>query len=214
MGFVRHGRRIRRNHSSHDFFDSRDVSNLEEGLQFNGSNSCGQRLTDAFPITCKEGIFQKEGCKDLQTRFKETIELNGGKVLVDHKVDKIIVEGGEVKGVRVGDKKLSEVLSCPTQMRRPLFGTVGKRDLNGKIIGYVKNLKMSPSCFAVFLGVDLNLFGYPTLIKNLDEGYDIVINSNADPSLAPKGKASITSYHCRLSNFPEKGNKRSILKRK
>ncbi len=44
----------------------------------------------------------------------------------------------------------------------------------------------------VFLGVDMDLSDYPTLIENLDEGYGIVINSNADPSLAPKDKTSIT----------------------
>jgi all-trans-retinol 13,14-reductase len=58
----------------------------------------------------------------------------------------------------------------------------------------------------VFLGVDMDLSGYPTIIKNMDEGCDIVINSNADASLAPKGKASITiltfaNYH----DFPERG---------
>jgi len=36
----------------------------------------------------------------------------------------------------------------------------------------------------VFLGVDMDLSDFPTFIKNLDEGYEIVINSNADPSLA------------------------------
>ncbi len=65
---------------------------------------------------------------------------------------------------------------------------------------------MSPSCFMVFLGVDADLHNYPTLIKNLDEGYEVVINSNADPNLAPKGKASVTilasaNYH----NFPKRG---------
>jgi len=44
----------------------------------------------------------------------------------------------------------------------------------------------------VFLGVNMDLSHYPTIIQNLDEGYGIVINSNADPSLASKGKASLT----------------------
>ena len=39
---------------------------------------------------------------------------------------------------------------------------------------------MSPSAFMVFLGADVDLSSYPTLIKNLDEGYEIIINSNAD----------------------------------
>lgn len=73
---------------------------------------------------------------------------------------------------------------------------------------------MSPSCFMVFLGVDMNLSTYPTLIKNLDEGYEIVINSNADLTLAPKGKSSITiltgaNYH----DFPKRGTEEYLKKK-
>ena len=79
---------------------------------------------------------------------------------------------------------------------------------------YIKGLKMSPSAFMVFLGVDMDLSGYPTLIKNLDEGYEIVVNSNADPSLAPKGKASVTILtSASYRDFPERGSA-EYLKRK
>jgi len=37
----------------------------------------------------------------------------------------------------------------------------------------------------------MNLSKYPTIIEDLDEGVSIDINSNADSSLAPKGKSSI-----------------------
>ncbi|MEM1510491.1 MAG: hypothetical protein QW096_11565 [Thermofilaceae archaeon] len=51
--------------------------------------------------------------------------------------------------------------------------------------------------------VDIDLSNYPVLIKNLDEGYKVVINSNADPSLAPKGKASITILtNANYQDFP------------
>jgi len=67
----------------------------------------------------------------------------------------------------------------------------------------------------VFLGVDMDLSDYPTLIENLDEGYSIVINSNADPGLAPNGKASITiltgaDYY----DFPERGTGEYLEKKK
>ena len=73
---------------------------------------------------------------------------------------------------------------------------------------------MSPSSFLVFLGVDMNLSDSPTIIENLDEGYEIVINSNADPDMAPKGKTSLTivtsaNYH----EFPER-NTKEYLERK
>lgn len=74
---------------------------------------------------------------------------------------------------------------------------------------------MSLSIFMLFLGVDMDLLNYPTLIKNLDQDCEVVINSNADLSLAPKDKASITilgdaNYH----NFPEKGTEEYLQKKK
>jgi len=74
---------------------------------------------------------------------------------------------------------------------------------------------MSPSCFMVFLGVDMDLSGYPTIIENLDEGYSIVINSNADPSLAPNGKASVTILTlANYYDFPERGTKEYLEKKR
>jgi len=74
---------------------------------------------------------------------------------------------------------------------------------------------MSPSAFMVFLGVDMDLSSYPTLIIDLNEELHITINSNADPALAPKGKASITiatsaNYH----DFPERGTKEYFEKKR
>jgi len=67
----------------------------------------------------------------------------------------------------------------------------------------------------VFLGVDMDLSGYPTIIEDLDERISIVVNSNTDPSLAPKGKASVTiltgaNYH----DFPERGTKEYLEKKR
>ncbi|MCS7369216.1 MAG: hypothetical protein NDF57_05840 [archaeon GBS-70-058] len=73
---------------------------------------------------------------------------------------------------------------------------------------------MSPSCFMVFPGIDMDLSSYPTLIKNIDENCEIVINSNADPSLAQKGKASITILTlANYQDFPERGTDEYIHKK-
>jgi len=61
----------------------------------------------------------------------------------------------------------------------------------------------------------MDLSNYPTLIINLDDGYHLLINSNADPTLAPKGKASVTiitsaNYH----DFPERGTKEYLQKKR
>ncbi len=61
----------------------------------------------------------------------------------------------------------------------------------------------------VFLGVDMDLSNYPTLIKNLDDGYEVVINSNACRELAPEGKASVTILApADYNDFPERGTEK------
>lgn len=58
----------------------------------------------------------------------------------------------------------------------------------------------------VYLGVDMDLSEYPTIIHHLDGGYDLVINSNADPTLALEGKESVSIITgATYQAFPEIG---------
>jgi len=88
-------------------------------------------------------------------------------------------------------------------------------NLDKNFVDYIKGLKMSSSSFMTFLGVDMDLSKYPTLIKNLDEGCEIVINSNADSSLAKKGKASVTILTgANYYDFQEHGTEEYLKKKK
>lgn len=164
-------------------------------------------LTACISYHLHGGYFPKGGAQNYAEALKDFIEKHGGKVLVRHKVDRILIEEGMVKGVKVGEKVFkSPVVVSNVNAKTTLLELLGEQNLDKDFAEYVKGLKMSPSCFMVFLGVDADLSSYPTLIKNLDEGYEVVINSNADPCLAPKGKASITiltgaNYH----DFPARG---------
>jgi len=153
------------------------------------------------------GYFPKGGAQRFANSLEAIIESQGGKVLTGSKVDKILVEDGEVRGVKVkGEILKAPIIVANANAKTTFLELIGEDKLDKTFVEHIKGLKMSPSCFTVFLGVDMDLSTYPTLIKNLDEGYEIVINSNADPSLAPEGKASITilmnaSYY----DFPERG---------
>ena len=173
-------------------------------------------LTAVVSYYLHGGYFPKGGAQRFADSLKEFIEYNGGKVLTRHKVDKILVEKGEVKGVRVGNKVFkSPIVVANANAKTTFLELVGEENLDRDFVEYIKKLKMSPSCFMVFLGVDMDLSNYPTIIENLDEGYSIAINSNADPCLAPKGKASVTiltgaDYH----DFPERGTKEYLEKKR
>lgn len=166
-------------------------------------------LTACITYYLHRGYYPKGGAQKYADTLRDIIEKHYGKVLVKHKVDKILVDAGEVRGVKVGDKVFySSIVVANVNAKTTFLELVGEENMDRKFIEYIKGLEMSPSCFMVFLGADLDLSSYPTLIKNLDEGYEIVINSNADPNLAPKDKASITiltsaNYH----DFPPRETK-------
>jgi len=173
-------------------------------------------LTAVVSYYLHGGYFPKGGAQRFADSLNDFIEYNGGKVLTKHRVDKILVENGEVKGVRVGNKVFkSSIVVANANAKTTFLELVGEENLDRDFVEYIKKLKMSPSCFMVFLGVDTDLSGYPTIIENLDEGYNIDINSNADPGLAPKGKASVTiltgaNYH----DFPERRTKEYLDKKR
>ncbi|PUA31322.1 MAG: all-trans-retinol 13,14-reductase [Candidatus Terraquivivens tikiterensis] len=177
--------------------------------------SASSALTAVVSYYLYGGYFPREAQK-FSNALKDFIEDKGGKVLTNHKVDKILVENGEVKGVKVGNKVFrSSIVVANANAKTTFLELVGEEHLDKIFVEYIKSLKMSPSCFMVFLGVDMDLSGYPTIVENLDEGYSIAINSNADPSLAPRGMASVTiltpaNYH----DFPERWTKEYSEKKK
>jgi all-trans-retinol 13,14-reductase len=161
------------------------------------------------------GYFPKGGAQRFANSLKEIIESQGGKVLTRYKVDNILVENGEVRGVKVGEKILkAPIIVANANAKTTFLELIGEDKLDKMFVEYINGLKMSSSCFMVSLGVDMDLSNYPTLIKNIDEGYEIVINSNADSSLAPKGKASIAILtDANYYDFPERGTEEYLKKK-
>ncbi len=173
-------------------------------------------LTACISYYLYGGYFPKGGAQKFADSLKGFIEGRGGKVLVRHKVDRILVDNRNVKGVvALGRFFKSSIVVSNVNARTTFLELIGEDKLDKEFVEYIKGLKMPPSCFIVFLGVDMDLSNYPTLIKNLDEGYEIVINSNADSSLAPKGKASVTILtSANYYDFPERGTKEYSQKKR
>ncbi|MEM0023837.1 MAG: NAD(P)/FAD-dependent oxidoreductase [Thermofilaceae archaeon] len=177
--------------------------------------SAASALTACVSYYLHGGYYPKGGAQRFANSLRDAIERNGGRVLVRQRVDRILVENGEVKGVAAGGRVFrSSVVVANVNAKTALLELVGEEHLGREYAGYITGLKMSPSAFMVFLGVDMDLSGYPTLIKDLDGGIGVVINSNADPSLAPKSMASVTiitlaNYH----DFPPRGTE-EYLRRK
>ena len=164
-------------------------------------------LTAVLSYYIHGGYFPRRGAQNFAETLRRFIEDHGGRVLLRYKVDEILVEDGRVKGVRAGGKVFkAPIVVANTNAKTTFLELVGERHLDEEFIEYIRGLKMSPSSFAVFLGLDMNLRDLPSITVNLDEGYYLVINSNADPTLAPRGKASIMVLTgANYRDFPARG---------
>jgi len=180
-------------------------------------------LTAVVSYYLHGGYFPKGGALRFAGALKEYIEEHGGRVLLRHKIDRILVETSEARagrevqarGVQVGDRTYeSRVVVANVNAKTALLDLVGEEHLKPTLVRFIKGLKMSPSVFMVFLGVDMDLSDYPVLIHNLDEGYGIVIGSNADPDLAPPGSASVTLLAgASYPDFPPRGTPEYLQKK-
>ena len=181
-----------------EYFKNEDLKKLLSGLiGYLGTEIdktyASSALTACVSYYLYGGYYPKKGAQNFANSLKEIIEKYGGKVLVNHPVDEILVENGFVRGVNAKGKIFkSNIVVSNVNAKTTFLKLINEKNLDKDFIEYIKGLKMSPSCFMSFLGVDLDLSEYPTLIKDLDQGIDIVINSNADRSLSLPNKSSVT----------------------
>ncbi len=181
-----------------EFFENNDLKTLLSGLLgYLGTTPdktvASSALTATVSYFLYGGFFPKGGAQNFADALKKFILDNKGTILLNHKVDEILVNNGAVEGVRVSDEIFkAPIVVANANAKTTFLELIKENTLPKEFIEYIKGLKMSPSVFMVFLGVDMDLSEYPTLIHHLDEGFGIVINSNADRNLAPKGKASVT----------------------
>ncbi len=138
------------------------------------------------------GYYPKGGSQAFANLLAKAVEENDGKVLTKRLVEKILVEDGEVVGVVADDEFFEASVVVVNSNVKNLLKMVDSRWLPKDFVEQVEKLRPSVTAFMVYLGVDADLSHYTPLTKFVDEGIGIVINSNLDPSLAPKGKSSVS----------------------
>ncbi len=144
------------------------------------------------------GHYPKKGGQLFADALKQVIDSNGGTVLTSTKVDEILVTENHVTGVRAGDKVfLSPIVVANANAKTTFSKLIPHGVLDPAFVDAVNNLKMSKSFAAVNFGVDLDL----SSLTSIFEGF--FINSNADATTAPHGKASITAgFHAEYADVP------------
>lgn len=170
--------------------------------------SATSALTASVSYLLYGGYYPRGGARNFVETPRGFIEAHGGRVLLRHRVDRTLVKGGRVVGVRCWNRVFkAPAVVANVNARKVFLELVGEEHLDREFVKYVKSLRMPPSAFMVFLGVDVDLSSYPTIVVDLDEGIHIVVNSNADPNLAPKGRASVTiTTFASYRGFPGEGD--------
>ena len=155
-------------------------------------------------------FFPKGGSQKLVDLIKEFIEDHGGKVLLSQKVEHILTESGAVVGVETWDQVFrSSVVVSSSSVKNTVLEMVDPREFHQAYIQSIENLEIQETYFSAFLGVDMDLSNYPTMIRSddtsLDNLFHMTINTNADPAYAPEGMASVTITTLgTYDDFPER----------
>jgi len=141
-----------------------------------------------------EGSYYPIGSpRGLATTLAESVRGNGGTVKTDYRTDRILTDSRQVRGIRSGDEIFqAHVVVANVNARTCALQLLEANEVGGPYIDFIKSLVMSRSAFMVYAGVEADLSGYPSLITDIDGDFTILINSNVDPRLAPRGRASVT----------------------
>lgn len=207
-----------------EFFVSEDLKELLD-FWLNYTSIEPERTPPEVPLRSfgdfRNGNFHpKGGLQKLADTIKEFIENHGGRVLLDHKVSKILMDKDQVTGV-IAEGKIfrSAVVASNADIKSTLLNLVDPSSLDDDFVASIEALKIKRAYFMAYLGVDMDLSEYPTTIRVLDEDEDqffaLSIHSNADPSLAPEGKASISiRTPTQYDEFPHREAKDYLEKKK
>jgi all-trans-retinol 13,14-reductase len=118
---------------------------------------------------------------------------HGGTIMYNYRADRILTDRRSVRGVRSGAEIFqAHVVVSNANARTCILQLVEASEAGGLYIDFIKSLTMSRSAFVVYAGIDDDLSSYPSLIQNMDGDFTILINSNVDPRLAPRGRSSLT----------------------
>jgi len=143
------------------------------------------------------GHYPKGGPQHFANSLKKVIETHNGTVITKCKVEQILVKNNQVSGVRAGNQTfLSPIVVANANAKTTFTNLVPKEAIDPEFVTAINKLKLSGSVVYATLGVNMDLSHLTSTIEQLDDDNKrgFFISSNADPAIAPQGKATITLY--------------------
>ena len=158
------------------------------------------------------------GVQKLPEALADYITSHGGEIKLETIVDKVLVEDGAVRGVRLssGDEEPADVVVGSGGARDFFWDTVGRDKLNESYNHTLETYRPMEAVFMVHLGVDFDPMKYmksalcyyykcydiPAAVEKMrsgvyhegDDGYLIYVPTVHAPEFAPEGKHCVTIY--------------------
>ena len=159
------------------------------------------------------GYYPKGGVRSFIDSMADYIKNHGGRILLQHQADEIMVKDGRVLGVRSGENEFrSSVVVGNANARRVMRTLVHKDHLSDNYLWSLYHLEMSRSATCVHFGINMDLSEYPIIYRDTNMDIELVIHSNADPTMAPKGMSSVSVYKKSTYDFcPDWGTKDYVI---
>jgi all-trans-retinol 13,14-reductase len=121
-----------------------------------------------------------------------SIQHNGGQVLCDRHVDKILLGKQGVTGVRVGETVyVAPVIVCNASIKTAYLDLIPTDAFTTDFLNDIRTLPVGNSILALHVVVDKTLDSYPSILQDRHNRVVVAIPSKNDPSLAPKGKSTV-----------------------
>jgi len=150
-------------------------------------------LIGAIGPMLEGGYYPTGGPQNLANILADTVTKYGGTIKTSYRTDRILTDRRQVRGVRSGEEIFqAHVVVANANARTCALQLLEANEVGGPYIDFIKALGMSRSAFMVYAGIEADLSGYPSIITDIEGDFTILINSNVDPRLAPRGRASLT----------------------
>lgn len=125
-------------------------------------------------------------------RLAAGIKENGGEVLCEKHVDKILVGKKGVTGVKVGEEEFfAPVVVCNVNAKTAYFDLLDPDAVPPDFLKELWSLPLGNSAFALHLSVDDPLPSYTSICQDQYNHVYASIPSKNDASLAPQGKSAV-----------------------
>ena len=158
------------------------------------------------------------GCQKLVEAVMGVVKANGGQVLTDTPVKRILIENKRATGVELADGRLesADLVLASGGMKEVFFDLVGREQLPAELTSQIEANRLMESVLMVQLGIDMDPTPYqPAALcyyyKTQDlevavrrlrtgdyhegkDGFLIYVPSLHSPELAPAGKYAVTIY--------------------